>query len=162
MAQGEFALVREILEKAIQRPSVIVSDHDVYAVLADAAVQQRDTDGLREYAPLLEEAAVSLEHNLYLATAHRAWGVLHRLEDQYDQAEIRLLEAVSLFTGLGTRWQLGRTHFELGELAADQSQPAQAKQHYARALALFEEMGAIPDAKRTRDALAQYPGEQSP
>jgi hypothetical protein len=109
MAQGEFALVREILKKAIQRPSVIVADHDVYAVLVDAAVQQRDTDGLRQYAPLLEEAAASLEHNLYMATAHRAWGVLHRLEDQYDQAEARLLEAVSLFTGLGTRFRIGRT-----------------------------------------------------
>jgi tetratricopeptide (TPR) repeat protein len=154
MAQGEFALVREILEKAIQRPSVIVSDHDVYAVLADAAVQQRDKDALREYAPLLEEGAVLLDHNLYLATAHRAWGVLHRLEGQYELAEARLLEAVALFEGLDTRWQLGRTLLELGELAAERSQPGQAKQHYARALALFEEMGAIPDAKRARDALS--------
>ena len=161
MAQGEFALVREILEKAIQRPSVIVSDHDVYAVLADAAVQQRDTDGLRQYAPLLEEAAVSLEHNLYLATAHRAWGVLRRLEGQYALAEIRLLKAVTLFEGLGTRWQLGRTRFELGETAAKRSQPAQAKQHYATALTLFEEMGAMSDATRTRDALSSYSAEES-
>ncbi|HSG16731.1 MAG TPA: tetratricopeptide repeat protein [Anaerolineae bacterium] len=162
MAQGEFALVREILIKAIQRPSVIVSDHDVYAVLVDAAVQQRDTDGLREYAPALEEAITNMEHNLYLATAHRAWGVLHRLEGQYDQAKARLLKAVALFEGLDTHWQLGRTHFELGELAADREQPAEAKQHYARALTLFEEMGAMPDAKRARDALSSYPAEEVP
>ena len=103
-----------------------------------------------------------MEHNLYLATAHRAWGVLHRLEGQYDQAKARLLKAVALFEGLDTHWQLGRTHFELGELAADREQPAEAKQHYARALTLFEEMGAMPDAKRARDALSSYPAEEVP
>jgi len=156
VAQGEFALVRELLEKVIHAPSQLVADHDVFAVLADVAMQQRDETALRKYAPLLEESAVSLEHNLYLATAHRAWGVLHRLEGQYDQAEARLLEAIALFEGLDTRWQLGRTLLELGELATDRSQPAEAKEHYARALELFEEMGALPDAKRTRAALSLH------
>jgi tetratricopeptide (TPR) repeat protein len=155
MAQGEFALVTDILEKAIHKPSNLISDHDVYAVLADAAVQQRDQDALREYAPLLEGATASLEHKLYLATAHRAWGVLHRLGGQFEEAEARLEQAITLFSGLDTRWQLGRTHFELGELAADRSQPAEAKQHYVRALVLFEEMGAIPDAARTQAGLSK-------
>ena len=155
MAQGEFALVRELLEKAIHKPSVLVGDHDVYAMLADAAVQQRDGAALREYAPLLEEAAVSLEHKLYLATAHRAWGVMHRLEGEFEQAEARLEQAIILFSGLDTRWQLGRTLLELGELAAGRSQTAEAKQHYARALELFEEMGAIPDAARAHEGLSK-------
>jgi tetratricopeptide (TPR) repeat protein len=162
MAQGEFALVREILQKAAQRPSVIVSDHDVYSVLVDAAVQQQDADGLREYIPLLEEAIANLEHNLYQATADRAWGVLHRIESQHELAEIRLLKAVTLFEGLDTRWQLGRTLLELGGLAAERSQPVEAKQHYARALALFEGMGALPDAKRAKDELSSYSAEESP
>jgi len=153
VAQGEFALVKELLEKAIHKPSQLVTDYDVYAVLVDVAVQQRDRDALRKYAPALEESAVALEHNLYLAAANRAWGVLHRLEGQYELAEARLLEAVAMFEGLDTRWQLGRTHVEMGELAAERSQPAEAKQHYATALTLFEEMGAAPDVKRARDAL---------
>ena len=109
-----------------------------------SAVQQRDAADLREYAPLLEESAALLEHNLYLATAHRAWGVLHRLEGQYELAEARLLEAVALFEGLDTRWQLGRTHFELGELAAiDLNRPKQNNTtpghwHYSRKWGLYQ------------------------
>ena len=162
MAQGEFALVRELLEKAIHKPSQLVTDYDVYALLVDVAVQQGDATDLRKYAPSLEESAKQLEHKLYQAIAHRAWGVLYRLEGQYDQAEARLLEAVALFEGLATRWQLGRTHFELGELAANRFQLAQAKQHYTKALELFLEMGATPDAKRARDALSAYSAEGSP
>ena len=156
MAQGEFALVREFLEKAIHKPSQVVTDYDVYAVLVDVAVQQRDATDLQKYVPSLEESAIQLEHKRYMATAHRAWGVLHRLEGQYDQAEARLLAAITLFEGLDTHWQLGRTHFELGELAAGRAQTAEAKQHYTTALTLFEEMGAVPDAKRARDALSSY------
>jgi tetratricopeptide (TPR) repeat protein len=155
MAQGEFALVRELLEKAIHEEKLtFIADLDLYAMLADVAVQQRDRDALREYAPLLEETATPLEHNLYLATAHRAWGVLHRLEGAYEEAETRLQQAVAVFGGLDTRWQLGRTHFELGQLAVDRYDTAEAKQQYARALALFEEMGAVPDAGRARKALS--------
>lgn len=154
MALGEFALVADMLKKAIHKPSVIISDHDIYAALADVAVQQRDQDALRKYAPLLEKAATSLEHKLYLATAHRAWGVLHRLQGNYEDAEARLEQAVNLFNGLDTRWQLGRTHFELAELAVERSETAEAKQHYARALDLFEEMGAVPDAVRAHEGLS--------
>lgn len=159
MAQGEFALVRDNLEKAIQKPTEIISNLDVYAVLADAAVQQRDKDALREYAPLLEEAAASLEHRLYLATAHRAWGIMHRLRGEYENAAKRLERAMILFTGLDTRWQLGRTHLELAELAAVQSLTAEAKQHYVRALELFEEMGAIPDAEWAFEGLSKVKNE---
>jgi tetratricopeptide (TPR) repeat protein len=130
-----------------------VGAHDLYAMLADAAVQQREKVALQKYAPLLEETVTTLEHTHYLATAHRAWGVLYRLEGAYEEAEVRLDQAVALFKGLDTRWQLGRTHFELGELAAERAEAAEAKRQYARALALFEEMGAVPDAERTRAAL---------
>ena len=154
MAQGEFALVRDNLEKGLHKAtSSVLADSDLHAMLADAAVQQSDLAALQEYAPLLEGAATSLEHKLYLATAHRAWGVLYRLEGQYEEAQARLEQAAALFKDLDTSWQLGRTHFELGQLAADRSDAAGAKQHYARALTLFEEMGAVPDAARVRAAL---------
>ena len=154
MAQGEFALVRELLEKAIHKRSVLVGDHDVYAVLADAAVQQQDQAALRKYAFLLEEAAGALDHKLYLATAHRAWGVAHRLGGEFKQAEARLEQAIPLFRGLDTRWQLGRTHLELGHLAAEQSRTAAAKQHYSQALERFEELGAGPDVAQAREWLS--------
>ena len=154
MAQGEFALVKELLPKAIDKASVLVADPDLYTMLADAAVQEREQAALQEYAPLLELSATPIEHNLHLATAHRARGVLHRLEGDYKQAEARLEQAATLFRGLDTRWQLGRTLFELGEQAAETTELTKAKQHYANALALFEEMGAVPDVARAQAALS--------
>ncbi|HET6445897.1 MAG TPA: hypothetical protein VFI27_15115, partial [candidate division Zixibacteria bacterium] len=133
----------------MRNPTILTADPDLYATLVEAAVQQRDVAALREYTPLLEEAATPLEHDLYLAIANRAWGVLRRLEGQNREAEVRLEQAADVFRGLDTRWQLGRTHFELGELAANESETTRAIQHYSRALNLFEEMGAVPDAERT-------------
>jgi len=155
MAQGEFALVKALLKKAMRNSDILAVDPDLNAILVDAAVQQRDVTALREYTPMLEETATPLEHNLYLATTHRAWGVFHRLVGQYEKAEARLEKAADVFQGLDTRWQLGRTHFELGELAEHQSDTDKAKQHYSKALNLFEEMGAVPDAERAREAISK-------
>ena len=85
---------------------------------------------------------------------YRAWGVLHRLEGNYDEAETRLNQALDLFQGLETRWQIGRTYYELAELALARADTVRARDGFSRALAAFEGMRAVPDAERTRAALA--------
>lgn len=120
--------------------------------LADTAVELRDVDALRKYAPHLEELAVRDHHRLYQAIAHRALGVGHRLAGERAEAEDRLKQALGLFTKLGTRWQIGRTLFELGELNLTHS-PMKARDYYSQALGAFEEIQATPYAERTRVAL---------
>jgi hypothetical protein len=46
MAEGEFALVRQHLEGMLNQTAEWVGDHDLYAMLADAAAQQRDLAAL--------------------------------------------------------------------------------------------------------------------
>ena len=154
MAEGEFALVHKYLEIAINKTAVWVGEHDLYAMLADAAAQQREESALQKYAPLAEEFASRYDHKLYQAIAYRAWGVAHQLAGRYDEAKGRLKRALELFETLDTRWQIGRTLFELGELAL-RSHPENeaAREYFSRALAAFEEMGALPDATRTREKL---------
>jgi hypothetical protein len=48
--------------------------------------------------------------------------------------------------------EIGRTLFELGELHLTHS-PAKAREYYSQALGSFEEIGAAPNAERTRAAL---------
>lgn len=156
MAEGEFALVREHLEAALNKPSqgwAPVGDHELYSMLADAAAQQRDEAVLRQYAPLAEETARRYDHRPFLAVIHRAWGVAHRLAGEYPQAEARLNQALDMFSSLNTRWQIGRTLFELGELARTQTDSAKARGYFTRALTAFEEMQAAPHAARTRKVL---------
>ena len=129
-------------------------DHEVYMTLADTAVELRDVDALRKYAANLEELAVRDNHRLYLAIAHRALGVERGLTGKHVEAENRLQQALGLFTKLGTRWQIGRTLFELGELNLIHS-PAKASEYYSQALVFFEEIQAKPYAERTRATLQQ-------
>src|SRR5688572_861211 len=128
-------------------------DHEIYMTLADTAVEMRDADALRKYAPPLEKLADRDNHRLYLAIAHRALGVAHRLAGEHAEAENRLKQALGLFTKLGARWQIGRTLFELGELNLDQSN-IKAREYYSQALGSFEEIRAVPNAERTREVLS--------
>lgn len=117
------------------------------------AVLQRDEAGIHQYAPRAEELAVRYGHSLYQAIAHRAWGVAHRLAGELADSESRLQLALGLFNGLNTRWQIGRTLHELGELAAMQAHTIEARDYFNRALAAFQDMRAAPDAARTQAAL---------
>lgn len=137
-------------------------DHDLYAMLADTAARQRDEAMLRQYAPLAEELADRYGHRLYQAIAHRAWGVAHRLAGEYPAAETRLEQALALFRQLGTRWQSGRTLTDLGELEWLRGDAVRAHDHFSRALAAFDEVGALPDAARARAALEAASQELQP
>lgn len=117
------------------------------------AVLQRDEAGIRQYAPHAEELAARYGHTLYQAIAHRAWGVAHRLAGEYFEAERRLKQALDLFSGLNTRWQIGRTLYEFGELAAAQMNIDKARDYLTRARWMFEAMHAAPDVARTQTAL---------
>jgi hypothetical protein len=128
-------------------------DHEIYMILADTAVELRDADALRKYAQPLENLASRDNHRLYLAIAHRALGVEHRLAGENAAAETRLRQALGLFTKLGTRWQIGRTLFELGELKLTDSR-MKAREYYSQALGSFEEIQAAPNVERTRVALS--------
>ena len=129
-------------------------DHEIYMTLADTAVELRDKDALHKYAPTLEELAIRDNHRLYLAIAHRALGIAHRLAGEHTVAETRLRQALDLFTKLGARWQIGRTLFELGELNLEGlKEETKAREFFAQALGSFEEIQAAPYAERTRASL---------
>jgi hypothetical protein len=153
MGAGEFTLVRQHLEASLNLSLSWMGDHDVYAALTDAASQQGDETAIRQYAPQAEALAARYGHKLYQAIAHRAWGVAHRIAGEYVDAEARLNQALDLFSKLDTRWQAGRTLYELGELAAVQTNTAKAYDYFTRAQIAFEEMCAAPDAARTKAAL---------
>ncbi|MGH2619794.1 MAG: hypothetical protein ACRDHG_04385 [Anaerolineales bacterium] len=158
MAEGEFALVRQHLEAALLQTVEWVGDHDLYAMLADVAVRQGDLPGLQHYAPLAEESATRYNHPLYLAVAQRAFGVAHRLVGEYDRAQARLKEALDSFTQIGAHWQIGRTHFELGELARARGDAATAIGQLRIARDEFDKQGAVPDRNQARAALAELGG----
>jgi hypothetical protein len=157
-AEGEFAQVMKHLQAIGRKPVLmlgfLVTDTILNFMRADLAVLQRDETALRQYATLAAETAARDGHVLFQAGAQRALGVMYRLAGEHAQAADRLEHALELFQGLDTRWQIGRTLFELAELAVSRSDLGLARDCFRRALAAFETMGAGPDAERTRAALA--------
>ena len=159
LAEGEFALVREHLERAIQSPTDPVrwgsamTDLDFHILCAEAAAQTRDAAGLAEHAPPAEEGAQRLGHRLYQGIAHRARGVALLLESQPAAAVEPFGRAVEIFVDLGTRWQLGRTLVDLAEAHASGGDQAAARADYTRALEAFEAVGAGPAAEEVRRAI---------
>jgi tetratricopeptide (TPR) repeat protein len=120
------------------------TDIDLYSMLADAAAQAHDLAGLQKYAPLAIKYATHLRHTLYEGVAHRALGVMHKLQGDRDVSAKEFYQALSLFKGLGARWQIGQTHLELGDLAMQGSDTASALDHFFEALKAFEEIQARP------------------
>jgi len=157
MGEGEFALVRHELDLAFGQNQEFeyVGDHDVHTALVDVASLQRDEAAIRAYAPPAEALAIRYDHKLYQGIICRAWGVAHRLAGEFDEAGARFNQALNFFTPLGTRWQIGRTHFELGELAVVRCDTAQARASFTLASANFEAMRAAPDLARARAALEE-------
>jgi hypothetical protein len=160
LAQGEFALAKKHLEMALAlsgQPSLwgaTATEHDLYALLADSAARQRDLDDLLVFAPQAEALAARFGHALNGAIAARAWGVAHRLQGEYEQAEARLKSALNVFVELETRWQQGRTLDELGELEAARANAAGAQAYFSQALRAFEALGAVLETNRTIAAIA--------
>jgi tetratricopeptide (TPR) repeat protein len=154
MAEGEFALVRQHLEAALNQNGEWIGKHDLYTMLADTAAQQHDLEALQQYTPLADETANRYQHPLYQAIVHRAWGVERRLEGDWSAAEERLGKAMAAFEELGARWQMGRTKADIGELYLGQGEVQLGRTRLKEALALFEEIGAVPDARRITSLLA--------
>jgi tetratricopeptide (TPR) repeat protein len=152
-AEGEFALVTQYMEKSLQSPLWFWGEFNLYALLIDTAAQQRDLEALRKYVAPAEESALQNDHRLYAGVAYRAKGVMYRLMGEYRESELWLTKALEVFEKLDTRWQMGRTFYELGELAHLQDNTTTAYSHFSKALTNFEALGAVPDANRTRVAL---------
>jgi len=129
-------------------------DHEIYMVLADTAAQSHDLQGLQRYAPLLEQLALRDDHKFYLAVAHRARGVAHRLTGEHSKSKARLNAALELFVELGARWQIGWTLSEIGHVELSRSKPKPAREYFLKALAAFEELRAVPQANQMRSLIS--------
>ncbi len=151
----------EKLEAALElqgqpvKRGTMAHEHIVYMMLAEAAARIPDSEALKRFATRLEELAGRDHHRPYLAVANRAWGIVHRLEGDYDRADSRLREALSIFKELESRWQIGRTELEMAELKKAIVDREGARDHLTKALALFKALGAGPDLANAQAALAE-------
>jgi hypothetical protein len=160
LAEGEFALVWQHLEQAgggstdPVRWGSAVTDLDFHVLYADAAARAHDAELLARFVPLAEQGAEKYGHRLYSAIALRARGVQAALADQAAEAVACQDRALSIFEGLGTRYQIGLTLTERARALAVQGNLAAARADWSRAATMFDAVGAVPAARLVRDSLA--------
>jgi tetratricopeptide (TPR) repeat protein len=150
--KGKLEPALELSGQPVKR-GTMAHEHIVYMMLVDAAARVGDETAIRMFAPRLEDLALRDDHKPYLAVAHRAWGIAHRIAGEYAEAETRLNQALEIFESMEASWQIGRTQFELGELALAQTHGAAAHSYFMLAQTHFEELGAKPDIARTAAVL---------
>jgi tetratricopeptide (TPR) repeat protein len=160
-AEGEFSLISKRLEPALDlsgqpvKRGTMAHEHIVYMMLVDSAAMAKDEAAIRKYAPLLQALTERDDHRPYMAIAERAWGIAHRIAGKFDDAEESLKAAFEHFAELDTRWQMGRTLFEMGELELARSNAELAEDYFTQALKAYESVLANPDITRTRVAIKQ-------
>jgi len=160
MAEGEFALVREHLDRAVRGPNdpvrwgSAVTDLDFNVLYADAAARARDAEALGRFVPPAEQGAELFGHRLYTAIALRSRGVQFLLADRAAEAVTCEDQALAIFEDLGTRYQMGLTLGERARAFSALGDSASARADWSRAASLFEAQGALPAARQARDSLA--------
>ena len=89
-----------------------------------------------------------------LAQALRARGIVAMTEQRYPDAEHDLTDALDNFIERGTRWEEARTRYVLAELWRRRTDPTIAHSELEHALHGFEQVGAVRDIARAKNALA--------
>ena len=125
----------------------------MYSLRVDTAVIEEDLEALKEYSPWFEKEAKRHDHKFFQAVALRANAVANRLGGKYKPALEQLEKAEVIFQEFETNWQLGRTHYEFGQLYALQNDSKNAVSHFDSAIQFFDGMGAKPDLEKTEAAL---------
>lgn len=93
-------------------------------------------------------ARLALQRGEYL----RFRGMLAMACKDWTQAQEYLDEGEAIFQELHSQLLLARLLFQKGELAKMQANYETARAHYSRAVQIFKDVGALLDAKRTREA----------
>jgi hypothetical protein len=148
LAEGEFALAHEHLRQAIGKVGSPTkrgssgNEHDLYVLMVESAVIQRDAEVLRRCILAAEDSSRQAGHRLYMAIARRGRGVLLRLEGDVERARRELESALRAFEAEETPWQIGRTELELAELEIGAGRWEAGAAHLARARDEFSRLRA--------------------
>jgi len=145
-----------LLDKILHSGMLFKSDVEPELVRAKIIVTQGETRALRD-AVMVEEKLHDGQNRRNLARARRVAGQAMMGLGELEQAEPKLREALALFEQLDTPWQQGRTMAALGELWRRRGEATLACGYFSRALVIFEQMQAVPDAARTRLTLESLP-----
>lgn len=129
-------------------------DHDLLLVLAEGYVGTGHAVRADEVITHGVQQAMTQNNRLALADWKRLQGALRTEQGRWEEAEGALEEALSLASAMPYPYATARASYEWGRLRARQGELGEARGRLQEALAIFQMLGARPDADRTERALA--------
>jgi class 3 adenylate cyclase len=148
---------------SIKRSVAGVGSHAfVQARMLPAAVEiglaAGDLDAVAQYVAELEQIADSFRTTAITATAEYAHGLLLLAQGDAATALERQRHAVELWHGIGAPYETAKARTALGESLRAAGDEGAARLEFESAKAVFERLGALPDAKRVGQLLGEDHG----
>ena len=117
-------------------------------VLAQVAVAQGALEAARIAAAELEEVSQAYDTQLLRASAHSTSGRVQLADGEPKLAAATLLSAVAAWEGLGVPYEVATARTMLGQALREVGDEQAAVDSFRVATALFEQMGALLDARQ--------------
>jgi DNA-binding NtrC family response regulator/tetratricopeptide (TPR) repeat protein len=153
LEQGDAGQAIEVLAKAVHewgrfqhRPML----GWFTTLLGEAHLVNGDLARARELAAQGLEIAAGIRFGYGVAWAQRTLGRIARAEAAFPEAERRLREALATFGSIQARFEVGRTHLDLAELAHDRGEAAGTAREARQAAELFAALGVPHYEERAR------------
>jgi len=95
---------------------------------------------------------------VFIGCAHRLLGEIaassDAVESQIPLAVSHLDQSITIFTSINAENELALSYAAYGRVCTQQNRILEARDHLARALAIFERLGTFREPERVRDDLA--------
>ena len=154
---GRMDLALKTLRDTMQLSTSIGDLHGVTLAMVGLAEFHISQGGHEQAGEYLELAQGRLKEEMYLPVS----GMIQRLTGQLEASSGRLAEAkqhiaqsISIFTTTEIPFELARSYYEMGLLLGKAHDLKGAEGNLLQAQAIFEGLGAEPDAEQTKRALA--------
>lgn len=132
---------------------------NIYRLLGETAIAKSDLDATRTWAQKLDAVTKSLTKEpaniptLQRGELLRFHGMVAAQMQNWKQAEKNFLRSVDIFRELCSRLNVGRSLYQLGQMAFKQGRVEISIRHLEEALRIFEQIGANLDVQRVKSML---------
>jgi tetratricopeptide (TPR) repeat protein len=159
LEQGEAAEAIPLLQQAVQRMQQFQRRRleSLYTTfLCEAYLARDDLDAARELILHGLSIAQQADYRVGMAWAQRALGRISQATNSPAAAEHHLREALGTFNAMQARFEIGRTHLDLGDLKHLQRNPEATTVHLTKAFKLFEALQVPKYTERTRQRVHDF------
>jgi class 3 adenylate cyclase len=162
LAQGRSGAARSAIEKALAEEARELHRARLLPVKVEAALAVGDVEGAAAGAEELERIAAAYGTQALFATAAIARGAVELAREDGEAAAAQFRRAAQLWHEVDAPYEQAAARLALAAAYRASGDADDAALEAEAARAVFERLGAIPDARRAAESLAAEGGDRQP